>query len=192
MGFLSNKKKSTTNVTQITDTTATTLEDIEDSVAITGNRDSVINVTTTDQGALDLAEAVSGDAAEALESGFAELTDLSRDVIDAGAAANERTTIALVEGQEEAFAFAEGSQGEAFSFAGDALEESFDVVGDFATQFGDFAANQSSELRDAITEIQARESGNTDARLGDITRTALIVAGVVVVAGVAIVVFGDS
>jgi len=87
----------------------------------------------------------------------------------------------------DAFAFSAGANAAALEAIDDLSNRSFDVVGDLANEFASFAAGQSTELRNAIGDIQQRESTNTDARLGDITRVALFVAG-----GIAIVAIGGA
>lgn len=219
MGLFS-RKKSTTNLTQVTDTDNINISDIEDSVALAGVRDSNVNITVSDQGALDVAETVAVEGFDTIGDAFNENIELTRDLLNFQDAANERTAIQLADGTaaalgfgEDALDFADRSQVEAFAFGGDAFDfardqssdafgfaattqeasldfvddlanRSLDTIGDLAETFVDFTAGQSTELRNAIGDIQARESINTDARLGDITRVALFVAGGIAVAAI--------
>jgi hypothetical protein len=169
-------------------------------------RDIATNIIDAGAGAfqetVDLADAAiaSGErgAQSVVDAGVRfgqEAGDLARDVLFSG----ERLT-------ETSLDFARGSQGDALDFARDAQSDSFrlvelssmgfnETVGGLVEDFlaigenlvGDvleFAGGSGARLTDAAAAIQARESGNTDARLEDITRYALI--GAVVLGGAAI------
>ena len=202
MGLFSSKK-SVTNITEVFDTENISIADLEDSVALAGVRDSTISIVQTDQGALEVAGDIASEGFDFIGAAFSENVKLTRDVLDFQDAANERVAITLAAGQSEALGFgadaldfADRSQVEAFAFGTDALQltaqvsaDSIDFAGELASSFSELAGGQSTQLLSAIDRIQARESTNTDARLGDITKVALIVAGGVAFVAIAVPVF---
>lgn len=214
MGLFGGDRESTTNVQETVDTTNVNISDIEDSVAFAGVRDSRIKITTTDRGAIAAGVKIATRGIDASEGALQEVVGLGRDVIEAGSRQNERTANVLAEGQAAAFGFAgdindqalgfvEGANDRAISFvddiAGRSLDavsdvsgRSLDAVSDVADTFVEFTSGQSTNLLNAIESIQARESVNTDARLEEITRVALIGAGVVAVGAIAFAAFGGN
>lgn len=134
-----------------------------DGVAVAGV-DGSVSIETTDEGTVAAAHDIAVRGIEASSEGFQEAADVASDAIDAGV----EQTGAVLE-------FATTAQRDAFDFAGDVAHGFEDVVRDVI----DFAGGTGEQVIDATERIQARESGNTDARLQEITRVALIGAAVV-------------
>lgn len=191
--------RSSSSSQQSTQTQNLNLQEIG-GIAVAGSEGVTIRSTTTDQGTVDAARDIAITALDTGLTGFQEAGDLARDVL----ASSERQTGSVLDfaagAQEGVFDVVDASQARAFDFAGDVNLGFQEALGGVTEDF--IGAGQSilervidvvqgagRQVVDVTERVQARESTNTDARLEEIARVALIGAGVVVVAVVAVPLF---
>lgn len=151
---MGSRSRSSTAARSDTSTQNLNLQEI-DGVAVAGVGGDV-RIATTDQGTVDAARDIAIAALDTGREGFNEAADVARDSID----------------------FAGDTQERAFDFAGDVNEGFQESVTDIVGKVFEFAGGTGEKIIDATERIQARESSNTDARLEEITRVALIGAAI--------------
>ena len=136
--------------------------------------------------AFDASERLSGDVTALARSFGADAFDLSRDVLDVSDNLAVQSLDVVRLSSENVADVASDFGARTASLTEDFTGALRDVTGGFGDRLGDlvgdfavFAQGTATQLLNAIGVIQQRESGNTDARLEQITRVALIGAAIV-------------
>lgn len=150
-----------------------------------------------------LAVATVGGQVNVLDAGaIAAGRDVALEAIGAGERNFDVVADTLLEGHERSLDLSETALRESLQFGGDTLELGVDLTRDLSAGFREETGElvqqvigttqqQGQSFLETVTEFQARESFNTDARLQDITKQVLYVAGAIAGAGLLVVVFSN-